>query len=194
MRKIIVMCLILAGLVAGFFVVMTAASGAPRQVTAGPTPDPVGNTSLKAEESVKAEPEPEDEDTLDLKAMRDQMNKERGIQQQIKLHSLELEQTKVQLEQEKALAEMNQLRKANLGIVRDPNGNGTLSLPDTKVVFLSASEKAKEAILTINGSNYTVKEGDKPLENLVVKAITEKGVTIVVNGDKEILLTPNLME
>lgn len=150
--------------------------------------------SLKSQASGTPLNETDEDDALDLKALRQQMNKQRDIQQQIKLHNLELEQTKVQLEQEKALAEMNQLRKANLGIVKDPNGDGMLSLPDTKVIFLSASEKGKEAILSINGGNYTVKEGDRPLNNVLVKLIDNKGVTILVNGEKEIVLTPNLME
>lgn len=130
----------------------------------------------------------------ELKQLREQMSKERGIQQQIKLHNLELERTRIQLEQEKALAEMNQLRKSNLGVIRDPNGNGTIALPDMKVVFLSESEKAHQAILTINGANFTVQEGDRPMENLLVKSISRNGVLLLVNGEKEILLTPNLME
>lgn len=134
------------------------------------------------------------EESPQLKALREQMIKEREVQQQIKMHNLELERTRVQLEQEKAFAEMNQLRKANLGIIRDPSGNGTLSLPDTKVVFLSGSEKSHEAILSINGTNYTVQPGDRPLENVLIKSVSAKGVVIVVNKDKELLLIPNLME
>jgi len=152
---------------------------------------PVPVAQAPKQESPEA---PQDDVSPELKQLREQMNRERGIQQQIKLHNLELERTRVQLEQEKALVEMNQLRKANLGVIRDPNGNGTLSLPDMKVVFLSESEKVHQAILTINGANFTVQEGDKPIENLVVKSISSKGVLLIANGDKEILLTPNLME
>jgi hypothetical protein len=208
MKKIVLMSLTLIALVVIMFKAITAAAG----ISGGDLPDkeinPVAVVQAAADEtaqSAKAEIlnaqgeakdalEQDDEDARDLKALRDQMNKERGIQQQIKLHNLELERTKVQLEQEKALAEMNQLRKTNLGIVRDPNGNGTVALPDIKLIFLSSSEKVREAILTINGTNYTVKEGDKPLDNILVKTIKEKGALIVVNGEKEILLTTNLME
>jgi hypothetical protein len=208
MKKVVVMSLISIALAVVIFKAVTSAAGASAlgspvkdnnpapvvQAAVAETPSPAVKTDPLVQEGTKPVAGEEDEDALDLKALRDQMSKERGIQQQIKVHSLELERTKVQLEQEKALAEMNQLRKANLGSVRDPNGNGTLSLPDTKLIFLSSSDKAQEAILTINGTNYTVKEGDRPLDNLWVKAISEKGVVIIVNNDKEILLTPNLME
>lgn len=134
------------------------------------------------------------DDELDIQGLRDQMIKERDIHQQIKLRGLELERVKLQLEQEKAFTEMHQLRKANQGVIRDVNGEGTGAMPDVKTIFIGVGEHAAQAILNINGTNFTVKPGDSPQENVVVKAITAKSVVVVINGTKELTLTPNLME
>jgi hypothetical protein len=153
----------------------------------------------QAQEGLKTTQDPldvaeESGDALDIKVLRDQMSKERDIQQQIKLRSLELERAKLQLEQEKALTEMHQLRKANQGVVRDANGEGTTVMPDIKAVFIGVGEKTAEAIININGANFTVKPGDNPQENVLVTAINAKSIVVVVNGTKELALTPNLME
>jgi len=209
---LILLCLIVAGIAWVVYPILggpekTAEIGlnSPDSIEAGlPPQDIAKNVPVTAPEA-SAEPiqvpvtvpvttEVAPVDDLDIKALRDQINKERDIHQQIKLRRLELERANLQLEQEKALVEVHQLRKNNQGVVRDPNGEGTTMLPDIKVVFIGQSERSADAIITVNGTNYSIKPGDKPQDNILVKSISDKGVVVLVNGKSELTLIPNLME
>lgn len=121
------------------------------------------------------------EDSLSMKEMKEQMDSDRLQQKKIKMLKLQLEQTNLQLEQEKARSEINKLEKENTSIVNDSNDQGQDKYPEVKVIYIGGSEKSKQAILAINGNNYSVKEKNKPVKNVEVVSINDTSVTLHFN-------------
>ena len=138
---------------------------------------------------------PADEFSGDLAQMHDFMKTQQEKQQKIELLSLDLEQAKIEVE-------LRQKRVA-LGKYMDESGYSQIAAqkavnssdnkfksvtvtdtdPDVKSVFVTPSYK--EAILEVDGSEITVKEGDK-IGAVTVKKIDSNGVTLVKENNEEI--------
>ena len=119
-----------------------------------------------------------EDDTASMKEMKEQMNSDRLQQKKIKMLKLQLEQTNLQLEQEKSLSEIGKLEKENTSFVNDSNNQGQDRYPEVKVIYIGGTTDRKEAILSINGNNYSVKEKNKPVKNVEVVSITNTAVTL----------------
>jgi len=126
----------------------------------------------------KTKADEDENEIINVKEMHEQMDREREQQKKIKMLNLELEQIRLQFEREKALSEINKLHKENAGNVKDSSGINEGGLPDVKVLYIGLSNSEKEAILTINGTNYSVKENDRPLASLTIVSITNRDVRV----------------
>ena len=112
-----------------------------------------------------------------LKKMTEQMEKDREQQRRIKNLKMQREETDLELEEQKALSELNKFKKDSIGSVNRENSVDDSNM-DIKIVYLGGVEAQKEAILSINGTNYSVKNKDRPLKNIEVLSIANNDVTI----------------
>jgi hypothetical protein len=126
---------------------------------------------------------PDDDEMLNK--MKEQMDKDRDQQRRIKALRLKIEQTDLELKEQQALAEINKLRKSNAGFTKNEGSELNGEIPEMKVLYIGGTDKSKEAILSINNTNYTVKEKMTPLKNVEIISITDKGVNVRFTG-KEI--------
>ena len=129
------------------------------------------------------------EDSPSIKEMKEQIESDRLQQKKIKTLKLQLEQTNLQLEQEKSLSEISKLEKENTGVVNVSNGQGQGKYPDIKVIYIGGTAESKEAILSINGNNYSVKEKNRPVKNVQVLSITDTNVTVHFNLPQDLMTT-----
>ena len=129
------------------------------------------------------------EDSPSIKEMKEQIESDRLQQKKIKILKLQLEQTNLQLEQEKSLSEISKLEKENTGVVNVSNGQGQGKYPDIKVIYIGGTGESKEAILSINGNNYLVKEKNRPVKNVQVLSITDTAVVVHFNLPQDLMTT-----
>ena len=129
------------------------------------------------------------EDSPSIKEMKEQIESDRLQQKKIKTLKLQLEQTNLQLEQEKSLSEISKLEKENTGVVNVSNGQGQGKYPDIKVIYIGGTAESKEAILLINGNNYSVKEKNEPIKNVQVLSITDTAVVVHFNLPQDVTTT-----
>ena len=120
------------------------------------------------------------EENQSIKEMKEQMDNDRLQQKKIKTLKLELEQTNLQLEKDKALSEIDKLERGNMGVVNDSDDQQG-KYPDVKVVYIGGSVEKKQAILAINGTNYWVSENNEPVKNMKIVSITGSTVTVHFN-------------
>lgn len=150
---------------------------------------PVGEEAIN-DSSTPAKPEGEVFKTVDtphpvvlndndeiLKKMTEQMEKDREQQRRIKDLKMQREETDLEIEEQKALSELNKLKKDSMGSVNEGNSTNDINM-DIKIVYLGGTDAQKEAILSINGTNYYVKDKNRPLKNIEVLSITNNDVTI----------------
>ena len=129
------------------------------------------------------------EDAQSIREMKEQMESDRLQQKKIKMLKLQLEQTNLQLEQEKALSEISKLEKENTGVVNDSNEGDQDKYPEIKVIYIGGTKDKKEAILSINGNNYSVKENNKPVKHVDVVSISNTGVVVHFDLPQELTST-----
>ena len=129
------------------------------------------------------------EDSPSIKEMKEQIESDRLQQKKIKTLKLQLEQTNLQLEQEKSLSEISKLEKENTSVVNVSNGQGQGKYPDIKVIYIGGTAESKEAILLINGNNYSVKEKNEPIKNVQVLSITDTAVVVHFNLPQDLMTT-----
>lgn len=131
-------------------------------------------------------------ESTDDAAIQAQLDRDRQQQRQTKELQIKLEQTNLELEQEKAIAEINKLKKENDGQISMPSIDGSqVALPDIIVNYIGISNGVKEAILSISGTNYPVQEKSKPTDNIEVEAISDSSVTVHFSSPKNITKTFN---
>jgi hypothetical protein len=123
------------------------------------------------------------ESTLDISqkddaSIQEQFDRDRDDQRQTKYLKTKLEQTNLELEQEKALAEINKLKMENTGIFNDPASEGQKNLPEVKVEYIGGDSVKKEAILSIAGARFQVKEKSSLTDNIQVVSISDSSVTL----------------
>ncbi len=106
-----------------------------------------------------------------------QFEEDRQQQKQTKYLKNKLEQTNLELEQEKALAEINKLKTEN-GSAFTAQAGGQSEFPEVKLAYIGGSDADKEAVLSIAGVNYRVKAKSMPLDNVQVTAISDTDVTL----------------
>jgi len=122
-------------------------------------------------------------------AIQQQLDRDRQEQKQTKYLKTKLEQTNLELEQEKAIAEINKLKMENRGTFKEPGIDGQKNLPEIKVEYIGGDSVKKEAILSIAGANYQVKEKSSPTDTIRVVSISDSGVTLHFSGPPELTKT-----
>jgi len=122
-------------------------------------------------------PQPSMVDDTDetLKRITEDMERDRQQQRRIKELKMQKEETDLELEEQKALCELMKFKKDNMATVSDRDAGANM---DIKIVYLGGTDAQKEAILSINGTNYFVKDKESPLKNMRVQSITDDSVTI----------------
>ena len=119
-------------------------------------------------------------------AIQEQLDRDRKQQKQTKDLRIKLEQANLELEQEKALAEINKLKKENRGTFDEPALEGQKNLPEIKVDYIGGSSLRKEAILSIGGTSYQVKERSNPTADIQVVSISDSSVTLHFSAPEEL--------
>ena len=122
-------------------------------------------------------------------AIQEQLDRDRKQQKQTKDLKIKLEQTNLELEQEKAIAEINKLKKENTGAFNEPTADGQTNLPEIKVDYIGGNGVKKEAILSIGGASYQVKEKSSPTANIQVVSISDSSVTLHFSAPEEMTKT-----
>jgi hypothetical protein len=122
-------------------------------------------------------------------AIEQQLDRDREEQKQTKNLKIKLEQTDLELEQEKALAEINKLKMENTGLFKEPSADGQKDLPEIKVEYIGGDSVQKEAIVSIAGLSYQVKEKSSPTDNIQVLAISDSSVTLHFSSPQELTKT-----
>lgn len=108
-----------------------------------------------------------------------QLDRDRQQQKLTKDLKNKLEQTNLELDEEKALSEIYKLKKENMGAYNEPNIDGQQNnLPEIIVDYIGGDSVKKEAILSIGGTTYQVKEKSSPTDNIQVVSISETSVTL----------------
>jgi len=120
--------------------------------------------------------------TEDDAAIQQQLDQDREHQKQTKELRVKLEQINLELEQEKALAEIDKLKKDNAGAFSDPMPEGQNNLPEIKIDYIGGSDSSHEAIISIGGASYQVKVNSSPTDNIQVTAISDSSVTLHFSG------------
>ncbi len=131
----------------------------------------------------------EDKEEIEsINEVKEQMDKERTQMKNMKLLYMELDQIKLQYEKEKTLSEIKKLRKENIDVTGEMGVSDDKTL-EVRVLFIGSSDKQKEAIISINGANYTVKEKEKPVANLEILSISNTGIDVQITGKETIIKT-----
>jgi len=122
-------------------------------------------------------------------AIQEQLDRDRQQQKQTKDLKFKLEQTNLELEQEKALAEIGKLKKENMGAFNEPAVDGQTNLPEIDVEYIGGGPNQKEAILSIAGSTYQVKPKSNPIDSVQVVSITDSSVTLHFTAPQDLTKT-----
>ncbi len=189
-------------LIAGFLILMIIVSNfkfkstdVPNNQIQAPTPPP---SFLKQPEIVGQHLNtiipPDDEDELVQKEMKDQMDKDRNQQRQIKMLKMQLEQINLQLDNEKALTEINKLKKENAGYVKDSNSQAGTGFPSVRIIYIGGTDIEKEAILSIDGTSYSVKDKDRPVSNVEILSVMDKSVRVHFSAPQELTTVINYVQ
>jgi len=179
--------------IAGFLILMTIVSNFNAKSTGvpdGPVLPPVA--PFQQPQAVR---QPfNDEDEAVQKEMKGQMDRDRNQQRQIKMLKMQLEQVNLQLDNEKALTEINKLKKENAGYVKDPSPQAGMDFPSVRVIYIGGTDTDKEAILSIDGASYSVKAKDKPVANMEVLGVTNQGVKVHFCAPRELTTVINYVQ
>jgi len=119
------------------------------------------------------------------KELKAQMEADRNQQRQIKMLKMQLEQANLQLENEKTVEQISKLKKEDAGYVKDSALQGA-GFPSMKIIYIGGTAMNKEAILSIGGTSFSVKEHDKPLEHVEIMGISNNSVKVHFNAPQEL--------
>jgi len=184
--------------IAGFLIVMAivlnfkskSADVPDNQIHAPALPVPVPDELVRPVHRLKIE----DEDEAVQREMKDQMDKDRNQQRRIKMLKMQLEQINLQLDNEKAFTEINKLKKENAGYVKDSNSQAGTGFPSIRIIYIGGTDIEKEAILSIDGTSYSVKEKDRPVANMEVLGVTNQGVKVHFTAPQELTTVINYVQ
>jgi len=118
-----------------------------------------------------------------------QLDRDRQQQKQTKDLRIKLEQTNLELEEEKALSEISKLKKENTAPLNESSADGQKNLPEIKVNYIGGDNLKKEAIISIAGTDYQVKENSNPTADIQVMSISNLGVTLRFNTPEKLIKT-----
>lgn len=148
--------------------------------------NPVQNPVMVSQMTSEPDPVTSNEDDA---AIQEQLDRDRLQQKHTKDLKIQLEQTDLELEQEKALAQINKLKKENVGAFNEPAVDGQNNLPEIIVNYIGGDNAKKEAILSIGGTSYQVKEKSNPIANIQVVSISDSSVTLHFSAPQDLIKT-----
>jgi len=122
-------------------------------------------------------------------AIQEQLDRDRSQQKQTKDLKIKLEQAHLVLEQEKALVEIDKLKKENAGAFTEPVVDGQNNFPEIRVAYIGGDSVKKEAIISIGGASFQVKEKSRPVASIQVMSISDSGVTLHFTAPEELTKT-----
>ncbi|MDE2026950.1 MAG: hypothetical protein KGJ11_00235 [Candidatus Omnitrophica bacterium] len=165
----------------------------PDSTVSAPAPEKTqstnANVSMKLPDATQGLSGPQELDVTGQDAsIQAQLDWDRKQQKETKDLKIKLEQTDLELQQQKAEAEINKLKKENMGAFNDPSESQN-GLPEIRVNYIGGDSRQKEAIVSINGQTYQVKEKFKPTDNIQVVDITDSGVTLHFNTPQDMTKT-----
>jgi len=169
-----------------------APSTPPDEVALNMKAPPTDGVPLKAVTPQGTAPVDEQETGLieqDDAAIQAQLDRDRQQQKQTKYLRMQLEQTNLELEQEKALAQINKLKMEDRGAFNEPTLDGQKNLPEIKVEYIGGDALKKEAILSIAGLSFQVKEKSNPTDNIQVVSISDSSVTLHFSAPQDLTKT-----
>jgi len=134
------------------------------------------------------------EDEAMQKEMKDQMDRDRNQQRQIKILKMQLEQINLQLENEKASTEINKLKKENAEYIKGSSSQDGTGFPSIRVIYIGGTDSQKEAILSIDGTSYSVKEKDKPVSNVEILSVSDKSVKVHFSAPQNLITVINYVQ
>ena len=118
-------------------------------------------------------------------AIQQQFDQDREAQKETKFLKMKLEQTNLELDQEKAMAEIDKLKSENVSSLHDSDTDPK-TLPEVKVVYIGGNASQRSAILSIGGANYQVTENSYPVDHVQVLSITDSDVTLHFTAPKDL--------
>ena len=77
----------------------------------------------------------------------------------------------------------------NMGGYKDPGIDGQRILPEVKVEYIGGDSIKKEAIISIAGVNFQVKEKSSPTDSIQVLTISDSSVTLHFSAPQELTKT-----
>ena len=126
---------------------------------------------------------------VDDRTFEQQFDLERQHQREIKEEKSKLEQLNLQLEQEKAIADINKLKKENAGSYNEPTSDGQNNLPEIRVDYIGGDSTRKEAIVDMAGTSYQVKDKSNMTDDVQVVSISDSSVTLHFNEPNNVTKT-----
>ena len=126
--------------------------------------------------------------------MKEQMERYRKQQRQIKMLKMQFEQINLQLENEKAQTEINKLKRENAGYVKDSGSQEETGFPVIKIIYIGGDAIEKEAIVSIDGTSYSVKPKDRPVSNVEILGISDMGIEIHFSTPHELTTMINYVQ
>ena len=147
------------------------------------------NTSSPAQMAKEANKLSSEVANQDDSEIQQQLDRDRQQQKITKDLKNKLEQTNLELEQEKAVSEINKLKKENIGAFNEPSENGQSNLPDIKVEYIGGDKVKKEAILSIGSTSYQVKPNSSLTDKIQVVSISDSSVTLHFSAPQDLTKT-----
>ncbi|MDE1920143.1 MAG: hypothetical protein KGJ09_03650 [Candidatus Omnitrophica bacterium] len=121
---------------------------------------------------------PQSGENMEDTAIQEQLGLDRKQQRITKDLKIKLEQTNLELEEEKAQAQIAKLQKENTGAFSEPSLEATSNLPQVAVDYIGGDKGREEAIISINGTDYQVRNNSYPTDNIRVVSISDSSITL----------------
>ena len=107
-----------------------------------------------------------------------QFDLERQHTRDINNEKNKLQQLNLQLDEEKAISEINKLKKENAGAYNEPTSEGQSNLPEVRIDYIGGDSSHKETIVDMAGTSYRVKDKSNLTDHVQVVSISETSVTL----------------
>ncbi len=149
----------------------------------------VNQVELTAADSSKEEFSPE------LESMREYMKNQQQRMQKIELLSLDLDEAKLELELRQKKAELGKLAGSGAfssnSVLNSSNStdskfkSATINYSEPEIKTLFVTDLYKQAVLSVDGNEITVKEGDK-IGAVTIKEINSIGVVLLKEDNQQV--------
>lgn len=136
----------------------------------------------------------EEESSLDR--MKNALDLERKRKEEIKMINLEKERLAAELERQKMMQELRELKNESPKTVSSTIINSDKEeyvLPEINLKYIALSDVVKEAIISIEETSYVVAVGDKPRSDIEILDITSDKVNVELANNSQLTLKMNYL-